>query len=114
MAESPSQLRTELKICPTRFQNLVNWDSSSSALAVCTALEADLGLAAALAVALDEEGFLLLALLLRTLKLPPPVLSSLKKLMVCCNCSAWLLISSEVAASSSELLAFCWVVVLSW
>src|SRR5262245_28614970 len=40
--------------------------------------------------------------------------SSLKNAMVCCNCSAWLLISSEVAASSSELEAFCCVVWLSW
>ena len=45
--------------------------------------------------------------LLTAAELPP---ASLKKAMLCCSCSAWELISSEVAASSSELAALCWVV----
>src|SRR5471030_3086295 len=39
--------------------------------------------------------------------------ASLKKDIEFCSCSAWPLISSAVAASCSELDAFCWVVWLS-
>ena len=40
--------------------------------------------------------------------------ASLKNAIVCCSCSACPLISSAVAASSSELDAFCCVVWLNW
>ena len=95
----------------TWIQNLLKWASgvasstAASAMSLAKAASEDL---AALPLRFFTSGFAGFGAFLAAVPELPP--ASLKKAMVFCSCADWLLISKAVAASCSELAAFCWVV----